>query len=377
MADALFAQSRLRREAEVGAQLPYARHLNDAVVALDSGALMMMFQVSGASFETADAGDLNAWHVRLNQAWRNLADDRLAVWHHVVRREIKPPASTGYRSDFAAELAVAYETRMAGRRLWVNDLFLTLILHPGRDGADRTAAMLRRLRRAQRDDAEVLADQVSRLEEAGRDLAQHLAPYEPRRLGLVERDGLWCSEPLEVIQLILTGRRAPLPLVRGHLGAAAYTVRAIFGRETLELRDVAAQRYGGILAIKEYPAATRPGLWNALQGPHRTAGVDGGPGPRLRRLPVRHLGPRRPSRRRSRPGRRSAPPDGPVRTRPTFGPALAAGRGGRSLRAQPHGRGGPPAVERGRPCRQPRRPLAGRTAPRPGRERPTRARHGL
>ena len=59
MADALFAQSRLRREAEVGAQLPYARHLNDAVVALDSGALMMMFQVSGASFETADAGDFN------------------------------------------------------------------------------------------------------------------------------------------------------------------------------------------------------------------------------------------------------------------------------------------------------------------------------
>ena len=264
MVDALFARSRLRRETEVGTQLPYARHLSDAVVALDSGALMMMFQVSGASFETADAGDLNAWHIRLNQAWRNLADDRLAVWHHVVRREIQPPASTGYRSVFAAELAAAYETRMAGRRLWVNDLFLTLILHPGRDGADRTAAMLRRLRRAQRDDAEVLADQVSRLEEAGRDLAQHLAPYEPRRLGLVERDGLWCSEPLEVIQLILTGRRAPLPLVRGHLGAAAYTVRAIFGRETLELRDVAAQRYGGILAMKEYPAATRPGLWNAL-----------------------------------------------------------------------------------------------------------------
>lgn len=264
MAEALLPASRLRRETEVGAQLPYARHLNEAVVALDSGALMMMFQVSGASFETADADDLNAWHVRLNQAWRNLADDRLAIWHHVVRRDITPAASAGYRSGFAAELAGAYEARMSGRRLRVNDLFITLVLHPGRDEADRAASLLRRLRRARRDDAEVLAAQVERLEDAGRDLAQHLAPYTPRRLGLVERGGQWCSEPLAVVHLILTGRHAPMPLVRGHLGAAAYTVRAIFGRETLELRDVAAQRYGGALAIKEYPAATRPGLWNAL-----------------------------------------------------------------------------------------------------------------
>jgi type IV secretion system protein VirB4 len=258
------APARLRRETEVGAQLPYARHVAEAVVALDSGALMMMFQVAGAGFETADACDLNAWHARLNQAWRNLADDRLAVWHHVVRREIAPVESAGARSAFAAELAAAYDERMAGRRLWVNELFVTLILHPGRDGADRAAAVLRRLRQARGDDHDILAAQVLRLEDAGRDLTQHLARYAPRCLGLVQRDGLWFSEPLEIIQLILTGRRARAPLVRGHLGAAAYTVRAIFGRETLELRDVAGQRYGGILAVKEYPAATRPGLWNAL-----------------------------------------------------------------------------------------------------------------
>lgn len=264
MAEARLSRAPLRREAEVGAQLPYARHVAQSVVALDSGALMMMFQVAGASFETADARDLNAWHARLNQAWRNLADDRLAIWHHIVRREITPTASTGFRSAFAAELAGAYDARMSGRRLWVNELFVTLVLHPGRDGADRAAAMLRRLRRARRDDHELLAAEVRRLEDAGRDLAQHLARYTPRRLDLVQREGLWFSEPLEVIQLILTGRRAPAPLVRGHLGAAAYTVRAIFGRETLELRDVAGERYGAILAVKEYPAATRPGLWNAL-----------------------------------------------------------------------------------------------------------------
>lgn len=153
---------------------------------------------------------------------------------------------------------------MAGRRLWVNELFVTLVLHPGRDGADRAAALMRRLRRARRDDGEMMTAQVRRLEDAGRDLAQYLDRYTPRQLGLLERNGLWFSEPLEIMALILTGRRSPTPLVYGHLGAAAYTVRAIFGRETLELRDTAGERFGGILAIKEYPATTRPGLWDAL-----------------------------------------------------------------------------------------------------------------
>ena len=264
MADGVIPASRLRRETEVRSHLPYARHVNDHVVALDSGALMMVFQVAGASFETADVRDLNDWHLKLNQAWRNLADDRLAVWHHIVRREVSPAASGGYRSAFAAGLAADYDTQMASRRLWVNELFVTLVLHPGRDGADRAAAMMRRLRQARRDDGEVMVAQVRRLEEAGRDLSQYLDRYAPVRLGLYERNGLWFSDPLEVMGLILTGRRSPAPLVFGHLGAAAYRVRAIFGRETLELRDTAGERFAGVLAIKEYPATTRPGLWDAL-----------------------------------------------------------------------------------------------------------------
>lgn len=264
MAEGGVSVTRLRREGEVRPNLPYARHVSDHIVALDSGALMMVFQIDGASFETADARDLNDWHVKLNQAWRNLADERLAVWQHVVRREAAPPPSSGYRSAFAAELGAAYDARIAERPLRVNELFVTLVLHPGRDAGDRAAALLKRLKSARRDGTEALHDHVRRLEEAGRDLVQYLGRYAPRRLGLSERSGLWFSEPLEVMRLVLTGRRSAVPLVHGHLGSAIYTVRAIFGRETLELRDVSDARYAGVLAIKEYPAATRPGLWDAL-----------------------------------------------------------------------------------------------------------------
>jgi len=260
------SNSRLRREGDARPHLPYARHVNDHVVALDSGALMLVFQVQGASFETADARDLNDWHHKLNQAWRNLADEQLAIWHHVIRRRVEIEPSTGYRSAFAAELGATYDARTTGRPLWVNELFVTLVLHPGREASNRTASLVRRLRAARREDPEPALVQVRRIEEAGRDLAQYLARYAPRRLGLHERNGLWFSEPMEAMGLVLTGRRSPAPIVHGHLGAALYTTRVIFGRETLELRDVASARYAGILAIKEYPATTRPGLWNALLG---------------------------------------------------------------------------------------------------------------
>ena len=42
MADGAASPSRLRRETEVRSHLPYARHVNDHIVALDSGALMMV-----------------------------------------------------------------------------------------------------------------------------------------------------------------------------------------------------------------------------------------------------------------------------------------------------------------------------------------------
>lgn len=266
MAEGSIGKGRLRREGEARGRLPYARHVNDHVVALDSGALMIVFQIQGASFETADARTLNDWHLKLNQAWRNLADEQFAVWHHVVRRRMDLPPSAGYRSAFAAELGAAWDARTADRPLWINDLFVTLVLHPDREPSDRTAALMRRWRRARGQAADPAAIHLHRIEEAGRDLAQYLDRYAPRRLGLYEKNGLWFSEPMEVMGLILTGRRAPAPLVYGRLGDALYTSRLIFGRETLELRDVASARYAGVLAVKEYPATTRPGLWNALLG---------------------------------------------------------------------------------------------------------------
>lgn len=250
------------RELDPRAYLPYARHLSDVVVALDTGAVMTTFRLEGASFETADLTELNERHGKLNGAWRNLADERLAVWHHLVRRQEDGYPEGLFRSGFAADLDQAYRTGLAGRRLFVNELYLTLVLHLGRAPGDRLRDLFPYRKEGRRADASQKAAEA--LGEIARDFRQHLGRYAPRQLGLVERDGLLFSEPLEHLRQILSGRREPVPLVGGHLGEALYVSRIIFGREALEIRDAGATSYAAMLGVKEYPAATRPGLWDGL-----------------------------------------------------------------------------------------------------------------
>jgi type IV secretion system protein VirB4 len=232
-------------------------------MALDNGALMLSFRLAGASFETADVRDLNDLHGKLNGAWRNLAHDRLAVWHHLVRREETLPGVGAFRSAFAAELDAGHRARLGDERMFVNELYLTLVLHPGRGSAARAAGLTARFRRGPVADAD-RADDLKRLLDAGRDLAAHLGRYGPTPLTLYQRGGVWFSQPMELLRLVLTGRPERAPLVRGHLGAAIYGARLIFGREALEIREPGAERYGAMLGVKEYPASTRPGLWNGL-----------------------------------------------------------------------------------------------------------------
>ena len=74
-----------RREVTSEKFLPYARHVRDDTVVLDSGDVMLTFELQGRAFETADVRDLNDWHTKLNGLLRNLHDGRLSIWTHLVQ----------------------------------------------------------------------------------------------------------------------------------------------------------------------------------------------------------------------------------------------------------------------------------------------------
>ncbi|MBP1884759.1 VirB4 family type IV secretion/conjugal transfer ATPase [Sinorhizobium mexicanum] len=240
--------------------IPYVRHVDHSTIALDSRALMVMIALEGVSFETADALDLNALHRDLDTLYRNIADERLALWTHLVRRRDNAYPEGDFATPFSAALNEKYRARMVEEDLFRNDLYLTLLWSPARDPADQAAKLLSRLRRARRTGVELDEEALKQLRDKVIDVTAGLKRFEPRVLSLCEHDGLLFSEPSEVLHQIVGGRREPVPLTEGRIASAIYSDRVIVGRETIEIRHEATSRYAGMLSFKEYPARTRTGM---------------------------------------------------------------------------------------------------------------------
>ena len=251
-----------RKEMSADKYLPFARHVSESVIMLDSGDLMLTYELQGRPFETSDVRDLNDWLTKLNAMLKSLHDERLALWSHLIRMPIRPSAATGFKSDFATKLDADYHTRISKEHMFINRFFVTLVFRPGAIATDKLLQFFKA--KADRTSFAVDPDSLKILEDKASDFEKLMARCAPRLCTTYAHKGLIFSEPLEVLQAVLTGSQSRVPLVRGHLGSALYSTRAIFGSETVEIRGADRSRYGGIFGIRTYPAQTTPCQFEAL-----------------------------------------------------------------------------------------------------------------
>lgn len=259
----------IRRERVAGDYLPYLGHAAPGALLLDDGGLLGMFRLDGVAWETADPDEVNGHHARLNTLLRNVASDRLVLSVHVVRTfaDAGEYPEGRFRSGFAAALDAAYRERLLGRTLYRNPLFLSVLRRPPLPAGECVGAWLAHSRAPSR---EATAATLSGLDDAMGMLGADLAGYGAVRLGLREARGVAFSEIGEALRLVLIGTDHPVPLVNGHLGGAILTDRVIVGREAVELRGPAGSTYAAVFGLREYPATTWPGQFDAiLSAPYR------------------------------------------------------------------------------------------------------------
>ncbi|MFS2013712.1 VirB4 family type IV secretion/conjugal transfer ATPase [Azospirillum sp. CT11-132] len=260
------------REREPDTYVPYLGHAAPGTLLLDDGALLAMIELGGAGFETAAADEVNARHSRRNLLLRNIASDRLVLATHTVRTL---DDGAGYPTApcatvFARDLDAAYRARLLVGRLFCNRLFLSVLLRPPGAGERRRLAGL--FARRRRGDLARPAGPAAleALDAVVATLLAELDDHAPRRLGLREGNGVLFSEPAEALRLILTSQTLPVPLVNGHLGGAIYTDRVIVGREAIEIRGPGGSSYAAAFGLREYPATSWPGMFDAvLAAPYR------------------------------------------------------------------------------------------------------------
>ena len=254
------------REKPAGYHLPYARHVDDHTIETRDGLLMQMIHLGGLLFETADSEEIN-YRKRLRDAMlQAIGSSRFALYHHIIRRRIDPELGGAYPDAFSQELDEMWRARLAAKRLYVNDLFLTLIRRPlqGRVGAfDRLGGLFGR----SAVEAEASAAYEVRQLDVARDaLLAALGSYAPRLLGAYETAQGPCSEPLEFLSALYNGEMRPVLMPLQDLGAYLPYRRVSFGQETVELGPCANLERGflGLVSIKDYPGQTAPGMLDEL-----------------------------------------------------------------------------------------------------------------
>ncbi|RZS76863.1 type IV secretion system protein VirB4 [Phyllobacterium myrsinacearum] len=244
--------------------LPYVGHLNDQVVLLEDGSVMIMAHVQGMVFELEDTEMRNGRSRAFNTLYRNIADDNVTIYAHLVRHDDIPPTPSGnFRSSFARNLKQAFEDRVLAGNLYRNDQFLTLVVTP-RNALGKLGGKFARLLNKGNDNDQDIAAQIRAIEDIWQVVASTLETYGVRRLGIREKDGVLFSEIGEALRLIMTCRFMPVPVTSGSLGASIYTDRVICGKRGIEIRSPRDSYVGSIFSFREYPAKTRPGMLNTL-----------------------------------------------------------------------------------------------------------------
>jgi type IV secretion system protein VirB4 len=254
------------REKSAGHHLPYARHVDDHSVETRDGLLMQVIQLRGLLFETADTDEINYRKALRDAMLQAIGSSRFAVYHHVIRREADVELADKFPDDFSTKLDAAWRARLAARKLYVNDIFLTLVRRPmqGRVGiADR----LRGWFGAAGEDRDVLvAHELHQLDTARDAVIAQLGSYAPRLLGVYETKAGVCSEPLEFLSALYNAEMRPVLMPMQDAGAYLPYRRISFGEETVELGVAGhTQRsFVGMVSIKDYPAQTAPGMLDEL-----------------------------------------------------------------------------------------------------------------
>lgn len=261
--------NRLSREKPMAKHIPYLRHVADTVVKLESGGLLSVIRLNGLFFQTEDQAELNMRSVVQNTMIRALGSSRFALWSTVIRRQVDSDLDGDFTDPFCDLLNRRYMAQLGEKRMFTNELYLTVI-RSGMRGALAVGDKTRRLfdKAGSRDAAEdQLRESVSELEELVGNICKDLQKYAARPLGIVHRNDEPYSEPCEFFQTILTcgiPRRMRLP--RMSISNYVGTSRLHFSRRTMQAQGPVKEddRFGAMLSIKEYPPFTGPGMLDGL-----------------------------------------------------------------------------------------------------------------
>ncbi len=255
-----------KKENSAGKHLPYHSQIDENLVLLRDGSVMICLTVPGFNFETADSDELNAHAAMREVMLRSVLDSRIVLYHHVIRRRVHVELEGRFADPVLGHIDRRWRDRLADGSMFVNDQFITLIRRPARGKAgwaERVGKMLKR-----RGQGELTADpaDMRAIRAAAGSLLASLGAYGARLLGDYQGSAGTCSEVIELLSALLNGEMRPVrkPGEDTDLAQMLPYRRLSFGLDAMELSGPARSDFAALVSLKDYPDTTTPGLTDAL-----------------------------------------------------------------------------------------------------------------
>ncbi len=254
------------KEAHAGDRLPYRALIDENIVALRDGSVMIALQVPGLAFETADTIELNAHAAAREVLLRGALDARFVLYHHVIRHRVSVNLDGSFDDPLCAHIDARWQERLGRGALFVNDQFVTLVRRPARGHSGWPERISRMVKRRGSQTVEVDPGDVRSLRAAAHAMVAALAPYGARLLGEYDGAGGECSEVLELLSALYNGEMRPVrrPAEGTDIGRMLPYRRASFGLDAMELSGPAGKDFAALISLKDYPDSTAPGITDAL-----------------------------------------------------------------------------------------------------------------
>lgn len=253
-----------KKEVPTAEFIPYGNHVTRTAIKLTNGDYITVVRCQGTAHESADAADLNQWHNTLNNFMKNLASPNTALWSHVVRREYNEFPEGEFVNEFCRAYNEKYHNHMGGMRMLINELYVTIVYRPQPVQALKIFSMGSKDKALLR---EQQLEELEALEDATNKTLASLERYEPKVLGIYERNGIQFSEVQEFLGYLVDGEWRRHALTRAEIRQTLSTARPFFGKGgLLTLKGPSSVQYGAALAIESYTNTTYPGLLNGLLG---------------------------------------------------------------------------------------------------------------
>lgn len=265
----------MKREVTANKFIPYGVHISDSVISTKTGDYICIYKLSGAAFETSDDYQLNNYHNRLNNLYRNIGTPNLTLYQHIIRREEnKEPDLHFHEGSFAYDFSKMYSEKLKKDKMFTNELYITILYRPDTsffekmlfNNMDRIPKILNLLGISRSELEKSLEQEQNKacqeLQKISSVVETSLKRYDPELLTTYQHNTLSYSRVLEFLAYLINGEWQRMPIPTCSIDEYLLTSRPLFGAENFELRMPTKSIFGAVLGIKEYPASTYPGFLN-------------------------------------------------------------------------------------------------------------------